>query len=269
MAEAFHPALDPALVAAIDRLAATPALLIALDFDGTLAPEVDDPSAARALPAAHTALLALRALPATTVALISGRSLESLEEVGVMPDDVPLIGSHGLEVRLTVDDVRLVITPQDVERVRVLRLLLEPFVAAVPDAWIEQKPAGFAVHTRLVDDAAAAASLVRAVREESARLDAALTVRDGKNVIELSVRDVTKGDGLRVLRAHLGSPAVLFAGDDVTDEDALRVLEPGDLGIKVGGAPTVAAHRVADPIAMARALERLVVVRMKTARRTP
>ena len=67
---ALDPDLDPALAAAVDRLAAAPALLIALDFDGTLAPEVDDPAAARALPAAHAALLALHALPGTTVALV-------------------------------------------------------------------------------------------------------------------------------------------------------------------------------------------------------
>jgi trehalose 6-phosphate phosphatase len=254
---ALDPVLDPALAAAVDRLAAAPALLIALDFDGTLAPEVDDPAAARALPAAHAALLALHALPATTVALVSGRSLESLAAVGGMPEEVPLVGSHGLEVRLGPDDVRPAATPQDAERVRLLRLRLEPLVSAVPGAWIEQKPAGFAVHTRLVEGAEAAASLIDAVRAEAAAHDAGLTVRDGKNVVEFAVRDATKGDGLRVLRAELGSPAVLFAGDDVTDEDALGVLVEGDLGIKVGAAPTVAAHRVADPRAMARVLERL------------
>jgi len=261
--------LGPALSAEIDRLAGARDLLIALDFDGTLAPEVDEPSAARALPAARTALLALHRLPSTTVALVSGRSLDSLVEVGEMPDEVPLIGSHGLEVRLAANDVRPAATAHDRERVRVLLLRLEPLVAAVPGAWVELKPAGFAVHTRLVADSAAAASLILTVREESGRLDAELTMRDGKNVIELAVRDVTKGDGVRLLRAHLGSPAVLFAGDDVTDEDALRVLEPADLGIKVGRAPTIAAHRVADPQAMVGVLERLLSVRTITARRTP
>ena len=48
--------LDPALDAALDRVAAAPRLLVALDFDGTLAPEVDDPLSARALPEAADAL---------------------------------------------------------------------------------------------------------------------------------------------------------------------------------------------------------------------
>ncbi len=261
MTDERDPAIDPALAAAIDRLAAAPTLLIALDFDGTLAPEVDDPQAARALPEARAALLALHALPATTVALVSGRSLESLAAVGEMPAEVPLVGSHGLEVRLADGEVLPAATAEDRERVRLLRLRLEPLVNAVPGAWIEQKPAGFAVHTRVVEDAAAAASLIDAVRAEAAAHDAGLTVRDGKNVVEFAARDATKGDGLRVLRERLGRPAVLFAGDDVTDEDGLRALVDGDLGIKVGPAPTVAAHRAADPRAMARVLERLLDAR--------
>ena len=44
--------LDTALVAELRRFAAHESVLIALDFDGTLAPEVDVPDEARALPAA-------------------------------------------------------------------------------------------------------------------------------------------------------------------------------------------------------------------------
>ena len=39
--------------AAIEQLVTARTLLIALDFDGTLAPEVDDPLEARAIPAAQ------------------------------------------------------------------------------------------------------------------------------------------------------------------------------------------------------------------------
>ncbi len=116
-----------------------------------------------------------------------------------MPEEVPLVGSHGLEVRLGPDDVRPAATPQDAERVRLLRLRLEPLVSAVPGAWIEQKPAGFAVHTRLVEGAAAAASLIDAVRAEAAAHDAGLTVRDGKNVRR--VRRSRRDEGRRAARA--------------------------------------------------------------------
>jgi trehalose 6-phosphate phosphatase len=255
--------LEPALVEALAAFAAEPSILLALDFDGTLAPEVDVPDDARALPEAHDALLALHALPRTTVALVSGRSLESLAHVGQLPAGVPLVGSHGLEVRLAADDVRPAATDADRERVVALRAVVEPLVSMVEGAWIEDKPAGFAVHTRTVEPAAARA-LVDTVRVAAERADPRMTARDGKNVIEFSARDATKGDGLTVLRDELHPDAVLFAGDDVTDEDALAVLGGRDVGVKVGAAHTVAAHRVAGPDAMAMVLQ-LVVERRRDA----
>ena len=53
----------------LDSLALTPRLLVALDFDGTLSPLVDEPMSARMIPAARRALDALTALPATDALL--------------------------------------------------------------------------------------------------------------------------------------------------------------------------------------------------------
>lgn len=252
--------LDAALVAVLADFAAHERVLVALDFDGTLAPEVDEPANARALPQAHDALLQLHAQPGVTVALISGRSLESLAAVSELPDDVPLVGSHGLEVRFAGGDARSPVDTPDGARVVALRSRLDPLVAATAGAWLELKPAGVAVHTRLVD-ATAASVLMAAVRAAAWEADTRLTVRDGKNVVEFSVRDATKGDGLRALREQFAPDAVFFAGDDVTDDDALAVLGPADLGIKVGVAPTSARFRVADPAELARVLHRLVALR--------
>jgi len=258
-------ALDAALLHAMGVFAAHKRVLIALDFDGTLAPEVDDPDLARALPAAQEALVSLRSIPGTTVALVSGRALASLAAVGGLPDDTPLVGSHGLEVRLGSGDDRPAVDDADRKRVRTVRSLLEPLVEATPGAWIEDKPAGFAVHTRVVDPVVAS-GLTERVRAEAFASDAALTVRYGKNVVEFAVRSVTKGDGLRVLRAQFAPDAVLFAGDDVTDEDALAVLEPGDLGIKVGPAQTIAPFRVEGPASVAHLLQRLNALRQSPGR---
>lgn len=252
--------LEAALRTDLERFAAHERVLIALDFDGTLAPEVDDPAAARSLPEARNALLRLIASRGTTVALVSGRSLDSLAAVGDMPDEVPLIGSHGLELRLGVGDDRAAVDDADRARVLTLRSWLEPIVAATEGAWIEHKPAGFAVHTRLID-LQRASELQTAVRAAARATDGELTVREGKNVIEFAVRDATKGDGLRALRARFTPDAVLFAGDDVTDEDALATLAAGDLGVKVGTADTVATHRVADPWAIAALLTALADLR--------
>ena len=72
--------LPAELTRALDAAATTPRLLLVSDFDGTLAPIVNDPADARALPVAADALIALAAVPATTVALVSGRALAVLRD---------------------------------------------------------------------------------------------------------------------------------------------------------------------------------------------
>src|SRR5690554_7005804 len=98
--------LPEPLVGALRELARTKRLLVALDFDGTLAPEVDDPEHARATPEAREAVLRLLDLPNTRVALVSGRALRSLEQVAGLPDNVLLVGSHGIELRLDTPEIQ-------------------------------------------------------------------------------------------------------------------------------------------------------------------
>ena len=85
--------------------------------------------------------------------------------------------------------------------------------------------------------------------------------RGGKDIVEFAVRHVTKGDALDRLRELRGADAVLFAGDDVTDEDAFRVLREGDVGVKVGEGDTLAGHRVSDPAALTDVLKQLARLR--------
>ena len=53
-------------------------------------------------------------------------------------------------------------------------------------------------------------------------------------ILECSVLTATKADGVLALQERTGAVATLFAGDDVTDEDAIAVLGPMDIGIWVG-----------------------------------
>ena len=233
--------------------------LVALDFDGVLAPLVDDPARSRALPASARALERLAAAR-VPLALVSGRALEDLWTVAEPPPGVHLVGGHGAEHgRATAEGLvrEPFALPPDAARVLAdLTAALDALVAGTT-ARVERKPASAVLHTRTTapDDAARLAEAAAALGS-----DAGVDVMAGKDVVELSVLAVSKGEALRVLRARVGATRVLYAGDDVTDERAFALLEPQDVTIKVGPGPTVARYRLADPAAVAVLLTDLVAL---------
>lgn len=217
-------------------------LLVALDFDGVLAPIVEHPEAARALPGTDELLERLAAIDGVRVALVSGRALTNLRAVAqvAVGSRLVLVGSHGAEVDGT--DVQL-----DDDARGALASVHAAFLALAadrPGVHVETKPAGVVLHTR------------RAARDVAAQVtEAALAAADhpgchvtqGKEVVEVSVVETGKGVAIERLRAELGAVGVLYVGDDVTDENAFAVLGEDDIGIKVGDGDTRAAWRVADP----------------------
>jgi trehalose 6-phosphate phosphatase len=252
--------LSRELVGALHELARVKRLLVALDFDGTLAPEVDEPEQARAIPEARSAVLALLDLPNTRVALVSGRSLASLEQVSNLPDEALLVGSHGIEIRLDHAGDTVKLDTSEIQQVSVLNDVLGEVADSFDQVWLETKPAGFALHTRLATDHNSRVAHLVAFSEATAEIEN-LKVRRGKGVLEFSVRGETKGDALEHLRAYTQANAVFYAGDDVTDEDAFAALGPDDLGLKSGAGETIAAHRVAGPLQVAQVLALLAEFR--------
>jgi trehalose 6-phosphate phosphatase len=258
-------AVEPALTAALEQLATCDHLLVALDFDGTLAPFVDRPEDARALPEARLAVERLLEVSHTTVAFVSGRAVDSLQLASEAPAGVLLVGSHGAEYRFDGVDAHPPLDAEDADRLGALTTGFLGFSDAHPGARIERKPAGFAVHTRGLEPEAAFLA-----EDEARRIVADVcpdaTVRDGKDVLEFSVLDATKGDAIVHLRDYTGATAVLYAGDDVTDEDAFAVLGTGDLALKTGEGPTMAPFRVGSPAEVAEVLDRLARFRAATGR---
>ncbi|GAY08726.1 trehalose-phosphatase [Pseudonocardia sp. N23] len=236
---------DAALAAALARVAGVPRLLVALDFDGVLAPIVNVPSAARPLPASAAALTGLAALPSTTVALVSGRGLDDLRAVSGFGPPLVLVGSHGGEFSDAADGFL-----DDEQRRRRADLLaeLETLIDGEPGVALERKPAGAAVHVR--NAAPDVADRVLAAVRTGPAVAPGIDAIEGKAVIDLAVVEVSKGSAIDVLRARTGADAVIFAGDDVTDETGFARLGDGDVGIKVGEGPTRAGFRVADPAAV-------------------
>lgn len=248
--------LSPELLDAVRRIAGTEHLLVAMDFDGTMAPLVDHAADARSLPRSAAAFAALTELPRTTTALISGRALDSLRAVAFPPEKTLLIGSHGAEVWMGPGSAKLELDDERRQLLADVRRELEGIVEVAPGTLLEDKPAGVVLHTRLAADdvAADAVAAARAVLQDRP----GVYLKSGNRVLETSVVHASKGEGVSFLRQATGATATIFAGDDTTDEDALARLLPGDLGVKVGLDFTQAQFRVEAPVYVAELLEALL-----------
>jgi hypothetical protein len=123
------------------------------------------------------------------------------------------------------------LTPGQAARRLSILAALDALQAAASGFVVEPKPRSVAFHYRNADPAAAEFA-VREVRELAAGLDD-VTVKEGKMVVELAVTEGDKGAAIRRLARSIGADAIIYIGDDVTDEDAFAVLGGSDLGIKV------------------------------------
>ena len=238
---------------AIAGIAASDLLLVALDFDGTLSPLADEPMDARMLPAARDAVNAVVAAPDTIVAFVSGRSLVDLRVIAEHDDTsrILLAGSHGAEFWSPGEGVRSHGEDEtDVALRDAMRSHAEAATAHLDGVWIEPKTFGFGVHTRRAT-AEAAAEAHRLADEIVAAEAPHWRRRTGHNIVEFAFRHEGKDSAIAELRERVGATAVLFAGDDVTDEDALASLGADDLGVRVGDGQTAAAVRVPDIAALA------------------
>ncbi|MGB3414891.1 MAG: trehalose-phosphatase [Microbacteriaceae bacterium] len=215
-------------------------LIVALDFDGTLAPIVQHPEDARMHPAARNAITALLNSHNTVVALVSGRAITSLKQVANPDPRIVLIGSHGAEF----ESAEQAVLPAEGVLTELIASLQSALVE-FPGIFIEQKPYGVAVHFRNVDPDHQAE--VQAILAEHVLVYPMLMTRTAKMVLEFSSSHADKGDSLRMLSAQYPGAALFFAGDDLTDEDVFQVLpelSPIHLGIKIGLGDTRARYRL-------------------------
>ena len=241
---------------ALSTVARVPRLLVASDFDGTVAPIVSNPSDARPIPAAADALAALAALRETTAALISGRALRDLAELSGAPADVHLVGSHGSEFNAdfldAVDDSARALLA-DLERT------MAGLAARYPGTTIETKPVSVAFHVRNTAPEHAQEALDAAL---AAVADWDIHITEGKAVREFAVIDTDKGEALELLRRQGEADAIVFFGDDVTDEDAFRALAGKGIGVFVAEETrgSAAHYSLEDPVQVRQLLEALVAM---------
>ena len=239
----------------IRQLARVPTLLVACDYDGTIAPLVDNPMDAQANRDSVAAMRSLAELANTHVTLISGRSLRDLATLSRLPEEIRLVGSHGSEFDL---GFAAQLSPEVLDtRHRLTETVKE--LGKKYGALVEEKPAGVTFHLRGFDDATKQAARDDVVRGPAGWDD--VHTRNGHDIIEMSVIETNKGWALETIRHQVGASAVLFLGDDVTDEDGFKTLTGPDIGVKVGDGQTAAAFRVKDTDTVAQVLALLSELR--------
>jgi trehalose 6-phosphate phosphatase len=197
-------------------------VLLAFDFDGTLAPIVRDPAAARLR--ASTRRLMRRVANRYTCVVISGRARHDLAaRIGSLPI-VHLAGNHGLEPWAPYEEYRAQV--QGWIRQLTARL------AHVPGIVVEDKSYSVTVHYRNARHPRLAAS---AIRRALRTLRGARSL-GGDHAVALVPRGApTKGAALERVCRLFASDSAIYVGDDHTDEEAFSVW-PADrlLAIRIG-----------------------------------
>jgi trehalose 6-phosphate phosphatase len=205
---------------------------VCLDFDGTIAPIVEDPAAARPL-AGTTELLGPLADRYAAVALVSGRPATYLASHAAAPG-VRYLGMYGLEEivdgRVQVD--RRLLDAQPAVAAAARDLAADPAVVA-SGAYLEDKRYAVAVHLRRVADPGRWADPIgQATALLAARHD--LEVVPGRLVFELRPRVRSdKGDAVRRVAAESGAAALVVVGDDLGDLPAFAVAAELGGGLRV------------------------------------
>ncbi|MFI7392530.1 trehalose-phosphatase [Streptomyces tendae] len=214
----------------LDALLAQPGrAVVALDFDGTLAPIVPDPDRARAHPDAVPALAAL-APKVASIAVITGRPAEVAVHHGGFAgvpglDRLVVLGHYGAE-RWDAATGTLT-TPEPHPGVGAVRAELPGLLersGAAQGTWTEDKGHAVAVHTRRAPDPQTAFDALRAPLADLASRHG-LIVEPGRMVLELRPPGMDKGAALRAYVHSLDAACVLFAGDDLGDLPAYAAVD--------------------------------------------
>lgn len=218
------------LPAFYERVGRSQGGLLMLDYDGTLAPFVEDRLEARPYPSIVPELERLFVSTQTRTVVISGRQISVLSRLLNTTTLPEMWGCHGLEHR-TRDGTYAKHAPSSRSRAELEKLpdLVREFDLG---NMAELKPSGVALHWR------------GALREQQIRV-LAVAEQIGRRLeahgfcrhpfdggVEWRVRDVNKGQAVARLLKEVESPGVAaYCGDDLTDEDAFIAL--GDCGLKV------------------------------------
>lgn len=207
--------------------------LFFLDYDGTLAPIVDDPMSAVPHPDIPPMLDAL--VERHPVWVVTGRYLDDLDQLLDRP--LEAIGLHGIQRGHLHGEREFNISDEARVDIRSMR----ESAPASDGIMMEEKGPMFALHYRRAQDKnAAKGAILQWLEDLPETLDAIL----GKDVVELRPKGISKGTAVSEIARRHADRMPLYIGDDVTDEDAFRALGEKALTIKVGEGDTAAQYRL-------------------------
>ncbi|MEV5882617.1 trehalose-phosphatase [Streptomyces sp. NPDC052020] len=263
-----HPLDDPPTPATeagregLDALLARPGrAVVALDFDGTLAPIVPDPDQARAHPDAVPVLAAL-APRLAAVAVITGRPAEVAVRYGGFAgvpglEHLVVLGHYGAE-RWDAATGEVTSPAPDpgvaAARAELPGLLEKAGAGPGQGTRVEEKGRAFAVHTRRAADPQAAFEALRAPLSDLAARHG-LIVEPGRMVLELRPPGMDKGVALTEYVRAIGAECVLYAGDDLGDLPAYAAVDE----LRAAGTPGVLVCSGSDEVTRLRERADLVV----------
>lgn len=242
---------------------------IFLDVDGTLLEIAPTPSDVVVAPKVLSVLDALFRVTDGAVALISGRPLSELDGL-FTPMRLPAAGLHGLELRTASGDVRS--PPPPSSSFESMREALAACAARHAGLLFENKKAALALHYRKAPhlEAEVRDCVDHAIR----RWGDGYQLLAGKMVFEIRPAHADKGTVIETLMttAPFAGRRPVYAGDDVTDEDAFAAVNRmGGESIRVGAGDGSCAHyRIANVSALLDWLsdvaDRLDAIRTETRR---
>jgi trehalose-phosphatase len=239
-------------------------LLLLLDFDGTLCELAPEPQLVRLPANVAAALRTLAAAELVTVGFISGRRAADLRRHLPPLPRVYVAGCHGLEIETPDGELVCAADAAGAAAAQAVAAAIAPELPGWPGTFVEDKQISIALHVRNATPSHGARAAAR-LRELAAAAvaDGRLRILDGAAVTELlPAADANKGRALDRIRqrvtTRVGPVFTVFAGDDVTDEDAFRAVGDSGLSIAVGARVGGAACRLDGPAAVGRLLEILV-----------
>lgn len=197
------------------------------DYDGTLAPFTIDRGEARPYPQVP-ALLSRLADNGVRVVIVSGRAAHEVHDLlGIRTLEV--WGSHGAERLLPTGEYVRIDPPPPND----LDLLIEALDAEGLSGLLEVKPFGIAVHWRGLPARELAEVCFATARVQQSLEDSKLTRCEFDGGVEFRSPTISKANAVKTIQGEQPNIPILYMGDDFTDEEAFRALEPSDLSILV------------------------------------